>query len=589
MLFAATTHATDSLTASATTSGTTIQAAVSGTADDCGSSEGCTGQAVALVVQPDPEGVALCGANPGTGVLAEQTVPATGGAFSVSGSITEPEGTYAVCGYLSKSSGGASAQLAASNAVVVTIVPQPCPSGTPQPLSLTVPAKLAYGQRGAVGVSDRIAGVELTSVVLTMNVAGRPQPFSTRTFSGGDIASIELANTKTFSTHVARGSAPTIVSLSSVEIATATCTMSLSAEITPVPGSAPVARFESKPPGGRSGARVVFSAPGGCSVTAAVPASVFVSGRSAELAVSAKNVCGRWRHSGRIPGVSVELKANGNGEVIEFHASSRTSGRFRVTVRVDGHVVRRGVFHVHAARQLGPCGAPSDPPSRTAASHRWRLIFAVRSSTSMTVGVPEGSAPAPGGRCARGPRRGARRGRRLTPSWAASAGERRSPGDCGQLPFDTGRRWSHRPPKHGLRLVDLKAELVAQPAGVSGGFLLLVLLWRVRGRRCLAQPAIVANANPLARGRRLRSARRRSAVQSNEGRVVARKPASASRPDRALLAPSGDGGVRRRAAVARADGAEPQARGATRSARCPFRSRPRQLRTSAPGRALNAR
>jgi len=354
MLFAAPTYATDSVTATATASGTTIQAEVSGTADDCGSSEGCTGQSVAVVVQPDPEGLALCVANVGTGVISEQTVPATGGAFSVSGSITEPEGTYAVCGYLSMSSNGASVPLAASGAVVVTVVPQPCPSGTPQPLSLTVPANLAYGQRGAVGVSDRIAGVGLASVVLAMNVAGRPQPFSTYAFSAGDIASIKLANTKTFSTHVARGSAPTVVSLSSLEIATTTCTMSLSAEITPVAGALPVARFDNKPPGGRSGARVVFSAPGGCSLTAAVPASVMVTGRGTELTVSATNVCGRWRRGGRIPGVSVGLKADRSGEVIGFHPSSGTSGTFRVTVRVDGRVVRRGVLHAsskHGAKR----------------------------------------------------------------------------------------------------------------------------------------------------------------------------------------------------------------------------------------------
>jgi hypothetical protein len=353
VMFAAPTYGMDSVTATATASGTTIQAEVSGTADDCDSYGGCTGQAVAVVVQSDPapEGLALCIANPGTGVIAEQTVPATGGSFSVSGSVNEPEGTYTVCGYLSMSRDGASVPLAASNAVVVIMAPQPCPSGTPQPLSLTVPAKLAYGQRGAVGVSDRIAGVELASVVLTMNVAGRSQPFSTYAFSAGDIASIKLANTKTFSTHVARGSAATVVSLSSLEIATTTttttttCSMSLSAEITPVAGAVPVARFDNEPHGGRGGARVVFSAPGGCRLTAAVPASVMVTSRGAELTVSATNVCGRWRRGGRIPGVSVELKADHSGEVIGFHPSSSTSGTFRVTVRVDGRVVRRAILN----------------------------------------------------------------------------------------------------------------------------------------------------------------------------------------------------------------------------------------------------
>jgi hypothetical protein len=344
LLFAAPTYASDSVTATATASGTTIQAEVSGIADDCDSPGGCTGQAVALVVQPDAEAFALCVGNVGTGVIAEQSVPATGGSFSVSGSITEPEGTYAVCGYLTASSDGASVTLAASSAVVVTIAPQPCPSGTPQPLSLTVPAKLAYAQRGAVGVSDRIAGVDLASVVLAMNVAGRPRAFSTYTFSAGDIASIKLATAKTFPTHVARGSAPTVVSLSSLEIATTACTMSISAEITPVAGALPVARFDDRPPGGHGGARVVFSAPGGCSLIAAVPASVTVSGGDRELAVSATNVCGRWRRVGLIPGLSVDFGADRSGEVVGFHPSSDTSGTFRVTVRVNGRVVRHGVL-----------------------------------------------------------------------------------------------------------------------------------------------------------------------------------------------------------------------------------------------------
>jgi hypothetical protein len=348
MLFAAPTFATDSVTATATVSGATILAQVSGIADDCGSSDACSGQAVAVVVQPDAEAFALCNGNVGTGVVAEQSMPATGGSFSVSAAVTEPEGTYAVCGYLSANSDGASGPLAASSsAVVVTVAPQPCPSGTPQPLSLTAPAKLAPGQRGVVGVNDRIDGVQFASVVLTMAVAGRPRPFSTHTFSAGDIASINAAKTKAFSTHVASGSAPTVVSLSSLEIAPTTCTTSLSAEITPVTGALPVARFDNSPPGGHGTARLLLSAPGGCSLTAAVPVSVTVTGGSAELTVSATNVCGRWRRDGRIPGVSVGLQADRNGEVIGFQPGSGTSGTFRVTVRVDGHVVRRAVLPVH--------------------------------------------------------------------------------------------------------------------------------------------------------------------------------------------------------------------------------------------------
>ena len=78
MLWAAPTYATDSVSATATASGTTIQAEVSGIAEDCGSSGGCAGQAVAVVVQPDPENLALCVGNVGSGVIAEQSVPATG-------------------------------------------------------------------------------------------------------------------------------------------------------------------------------------------------------------------------------------------------------------------------------------------------------------------------------------------------------------------------------------------------------------------------------------------------------------------------------------------------------------------------------
>lgn len=119
-----------------------------------------------MVVQPDAEAFALCNGNVGTGVIAEQSVPATGGSFSVSAAVTEPEGTYAVCGYLSATGHGASVPLAASpSAAVVTVAPQPCPSGTAQPLLLTAPAKLAYGQRGVVGVNERIASVKFASVV----------------------------------------------------------------------------------------------------------------------------------------------------------------------------------------------------------------------------------------------------------------------------------------------------------------------------------------------------------------------------------------------------------------------------------------
>ena len=43
-----------------------------------------------MVVQPDAEAFALCNGNVGTGVIAEQSVPATGGSFSVSAAVTEP-------------------------------------------------------------------------------------------------------------------------------------------------------------------------------------------------------------------------------------------------------------------------------------------------------------------------------------------------------------------------------------------------------------------------------------------------------------------------------------------------------------------
>jgi len=59
------------------------------------------------------------------------------------------------------------------------------------------------------------------------------------------------------------------------------------------------------------------------------------------------NVCGRWRRDGRIPGVSVGLQAERGGELIAFQPNSGASGTFRVTVQVDGRVVRRAVLPPH--------------------------------------------------------------------------------------------------------------------------------------------------------------------------------------------------------------------------------------------------
>jgi hypothetical protein len=229
-------YATTSVTAVATVSGSTIQAQVSGVAEDCGSSDGCTGQVVTVVVQPDatPEGPALCFENASAIVVAQQTVPATGGSFDVNGSITEPEGTFTVCGYISSTTGGMSVPLAASSAFVVTLAPQPCGSGVPQPLSLAAPAKLAYGRKGVIRVRDRIGNVDIETAVLMLEAAGSSRPFSTYAFTSGDIASIERAKTKTFSTRMARGRAPILISLQYQEISTTTCTVSLSAEIAPI-------------------------------------------------------------------------------------------------------------------------------------------------------------------------------------------------------------------------------------------------------------------------------------------------------------------------------------------------------------------
>jgi hypothetical protein len=235
LMFAAPAYATDSVTATATVSGSTIQAQVSGMADDCGSSEGCTGQVVAVVVQPDatPEEPALCFESVSASVVAQQTVPATGGSFDVGGSITEQEGTYTVCGYISATRDGISVPLAASSAFVVTLAPQPCSSGAPRPLSVTAPTKLAYGRKGSIRVRDRIGNVDIESAVLTMQAAGSSHPFRTYAFTSGDITIIERGKTKTFSTRIARGSAPILIGLLYQEIATTTCTINLSVELTP--------------------------------------------------------------------------------------------------------------------------------------------------------------------------------------------------------------------------------------------------------------------------------------------------------------------------------------------------------------------
>lgn len=163
----------------------------------------------------------------------QQTVPATGGSFDVGGSITEQEGTYTVCGYIAATRDGISVPLAASSAFVVTLAPQPCSSGAPRPLSLTAPTKLAYGRKGSIRVRDRIGNVDIESAVLTMQAAGSSHPFRTYAFTSGDITSIERGKTKTFSTRIARGSAPILIGLLYQEIATTTCTINLSVEITP--------------------------------------------------------------------------------------------------------------------------------------------------------------------------------------------------------------------------------------------------------------------------------------------------------------------------------------------------------------------
>lgn len=343
-------YAADTVSATATVSGSVIDAQAVGTAQDCGSGQGCSGQTVTLVVQPyaTPEAPPQCAGNSGSGVVvAQQTLPATGGPFNLSGSTPETEGAYTVCAYLVASQGGGSVTVAASNAVLLALAPQPCPTGSPQPLSLRAPAKLARGQHAVVAISDRVRAANVESVVVTMRAAGDAAPFRTYTFTAAEFAKLERGGTETVSTRVVRGSAATVVAVSYEQIiSTITCTAGVSADIAAVPGSVPVARFEGGPPGRPGDARIAISGRGGCDVTAAVPASVLVAGTDGDLRASAKNVCGHWQSRGRIRGISLETTTSGGGTVVELRPRGGVTGTFRVAVTVDGRTVKHGLLRV---------------------------------------------------------------------------------------------------------------------------------------------------------------------------------------------------------------------------------------------------
>jgi hypothetical protein len=176
-----------------------------------------------------------------------------------------------------------------------------------------------------------------------MQAIGSAHPFYAHAFTSKELNNLEAENTLTFFIEFSRGQGPAVVTLAYDEsvltttLSSPVCTMSKSVQVSPIVGAVPTARFTDDP----SDASILFAAPGGCSKTRIVPATVTVTGHGAHMRAKTADACsGHWTRRGSIPGVSIGWSANSRGEFV--FAPSGSNESYQVTVRVKGHVAKRG-------------------------------------------------------------------------------------------------------------------------------------------------------------------------------------------------------------------------------------------------------
>lgn len=343
MLLSAAPAYAGSVSVTATASGTTVDAQVSGVADNCSSY--CTAQTATVTIYPGGADTTCTGDAGQTEAVGSLPLSTSGGAFSFAASAAEQGGqSYAVCAYIDEIVVGFSDSYVESAPAVVTTSPQPCASGTSPELSFSGPSVVVYGRQGDVSVNSTAYGGNPTNAVLTMQAIGSAQPFYAHAFTSNELNNVEAENTLTFFIEFSRRDGPAVVTLAYEEsvltttLSSAECTMSKSVQVSPIVGAVPTARFVD----GHSNASILFAAHGGCSQTRIVPATVTVTGHGAHLTARTDDACsGHWTRQGRIPGVSTGWTASSARGTFSFGPNGSNES-YDVTVRVNGHVVSRG-------------------------------------------------------------------------------------------------------------------------------------------------------------------------------------------------------------------------------------------------------
>jgi hypothetical protein len=335
------------LTASPASAAINVQA--TGTADSCGAY--CSGQTVEVELSPasDYSPDCITPMNP----QATTPVPADGGAFNLTTTIPDSPGQqYTACAYLMDTIGGISAVEAASQPVVVTLVPAACAGDTAHLLSLSAPGTVAHGRRATIVIASNNDGQPVTSGSVTVAPASGGPPLLTHTFSAGDLSAFNNSSgQRAFSFAAPAGTAPVSVTLSYVEAeapfdpTSAQCVDTRAATVRPTAGSVPSASLQ----------RTILddvdanlSAPGGCTQTQPTPVTVLLRSGRTSLTLSSRDTCrpGSWRSRGRTPGVSARPSVSGSGSSIRFQAVGQVNRSYRLTIKVGRRIVKQGTLTV---------------------------------------------------------------------------------------------------------------------------------------------------------------------------------------------------------------------------------------------------
>jgi hypothetical protein len=352
LLAASPAYATTSVSLTAAVNGASIQAQVSGTAEDCSDGGfGCSGQTVTLVVDPN---LSECISDVGETIGGSTAIPVTGGPFNFTYTLPEQGGTYVLCAYVDYDADGLDLYATEVSApVTVTVPAQPCVSGTGQSLAFSAPVVIAYGRRAVIYVHDPSDDV-VSNITLTGSTPPSPSPSYSHQFTSDEISSLEGGDAVAFSATLSRRKTAAVVSLAYTESIgaqvngadeTEVCTTSQTTEVRGIAGALPsvkVKNLSNALTSGNPSVSVAFSAAGGCARTRKVRESITVTGSGANLRASTTDECSqRWTRRGHIPGVSTTTKRNSSGSVFSFKPG-KANAKYRLVVRVNGRIVKRG-------------------------------------------------------------------------------------------------------------------------------------------------------------------------------------------------------------------------------------------------------